>query len=433
MPGNEHPAGPQRETYRHVIWDNPVSLFIIALFCALVAWLIVTMYFDTGGSYVITDATVNFNYQSSAYTALDLDIMEEPSIGNVRVRVGGSNTIIGNMHAEDIMVYPNYAAVSGPGEITLGLEARIVNNDYMNQGIELTVENPQSVTLVFDSVTSRTMPVAADTTGLSVAEGFTLNRVACVPAEVTLRGPASELERVAAVAAPVTADSALADTVTISSVLELRDENGAPLELRYTAADTETADVTMTVYQVRELPLAVDFIGTPVGFDPASLNYSLSRQTLRVAGPARTVSTLTELAVTSFDLAQEFAFDRDYQRQIQLPAGIVSQEGLGSVTLSFDTSGMSSKALNVSNIRLVNVPSNYDVTVLSTMLEGVQLYGPAAEIERLSPESVQIQVDCQSLGLTAGQQTVPATVQIPSSKRIFAVGSYTVECEVVEK
>lgn len=433
MPQTKPSPSPQRATYRHVIWDNPVFLFIISLFCALIAWFVVTMYFDTGGSRWIYDASVNFNYQSSAYTALDLDIMDSPTINNVRVRVGGNNTIIGNMSADDIMVYPNYAAVSGPGEITLGLEARIVNNDYMNQGIELTVENPQSVTLVFDSVTSKTLPVTADVGGVSIADGFTLNRVTAVPAEVTLRGPASELERVAAVAAPVRSEDSLSDTVTATAVLELRDDGGNLVEPRYTTLETETADVTMTVYQVRELPLAVDFIGVPNSFDPASLNYSLSRETLRVAGPARIVSALTELAVTSFDLSQEFAFDRDYQRQVELPSGIVSQEGLGSVTLSFDTSGMDSKTLNITNIRLVNVPSNYDVEILTNLLSDVRLYGPAAEIERLAAESVQAQIDCQSMTLTAGQQTVPVSIQIPASKRIFAVGSYTAECAVTEK
>ena len=35
--------------------------------------------------------------------------------------------------------------------------------------------------------------------------------------------------------------------------------------------DAESANVTLTIYQVRELPLTVDFIGVPSGFDTASL------------------------------------------------------------------------------------------------------------------------------------------------------------------
>ena len=184
---------------------------------------------------------------------------------------------------------------------------------------------------------------------------------------------------------------------------------------------------------MRELPLEVDFIGVPNGFDTSSLHYTLSQQKLRVAGPARTVSALESLTVTDFDLAREFEMDRDYQRLIELPAGVVSLDGVTNVTLSFDTTDMASTMLNISNIRLVNVPSNYDMEILSSLVSGVELYGPKDEIEELSADSVVAQIDCQSISLTVGQQTIPVTIQIPSSTRIFATGSYTVQCEVTSK
>ena len=47
--------------------------------------------------------------------------------------------------------------------------------------------------------------------------------------------------------------------------------------------------------------------------------------------------------------------------------------------------------------------------------------------------SVQAEVDCASVSLTAGQMTLPVTVRVPSSSRIFAVGSYTVQSEITAK
>ena len=64
------------------------------------------------------------------------------------------------------------------------------------------------------------------------------------------------------------------------------------------------------------------------------------------------------------------------------------------------------------------------------MVNDVTVYGPADEIESLSADSVIAQIDCQSVNLTVGQQTIPVTIQIPSSTRMFATGSYTVQCEV---
>ena len=314
--------------------------------------------------------------------------------------------------------------------MTLRLQARLVNTTDFPGDIECTVESPRTIEVVFDEVSEKTLAITVDASAVSVAEGYMLNRSAAVPAEITLRGPTSELDQIASVVATASSDAELSDTTTVPATLELRDENGEVYTPQYTTMDSETANVTLTVYQVRELPLVVDFIGTPTNFDTGSLRYTLSQDTLRVAGPARTISALEELTVTNFDLSQEFELGRDYQRLVELPSGIVSLDGVTSVTLSFDTSDMGSTTLNISNISAINVPSNYEVEILSSMVSGVTLYGPAEEVEALSADSVVAQIDCQSVNLTVGQQTIPVTIQIPSSSRIFATGSYTVQCEV---
>ncbi len=430
MPKPTDPKTPQPSTGRKSLWSYPLFSLILALFCGFVAWTVVAVYVDPQGSVTVQDVPINYVNGASAYTSQGLDIVEKPSIETVDVRVDGNSTIIGNITNSDIMVYPSYAGVSGAGRVTLRLQARLVNTTDFPGDIECTVESPRTIEVVFDEVSEKTLAITVDASAVSVAEGYMLNRSAAVPAEITLRGPTSELDQIASVVATVSSDAELSDTTTVPATLELRDENGEVYTPEYTTMDSETANVTLTVYQVRELPLVVDFIGTPTNFDTGSLRYTLSQDTLRVAGPARTISALEELTVTNFDLSQEFELGRDYQRLVELPSGIVSLDGVTSVTLSFDTSDMGSTTLNISNISAINVPSNYEVEILSSMVSGVTLYGPAEEVEALSADSVVAQIDCQSVNLTVGQQTIPVTIQIPSSSRIFATGSYTVQCEV---
>ncbi len=415
------------------LWDNRFFSIFLALVFGLATWIVVTVYIDPQGNVTRADVPINYSYSASTYINQGLDIVEKPDISGVTVRVEGNMTTIGSITASDIMVYPSYANVNGSGKVTLRLQAKITNTSDFSGNIKCTVESPTSIDVVFDEVSEKTVPVTVDTSGVSVADNYMLNRTAAVPAEVTLRGPTSELDRISAVVAPITTDTALADTTTLPANLEMRDENGTVVTPLYTTMDNSSANVTLTIYQVRELPLSVNFIGTPKGFDVNSLKYTLSQKTLRVAGSARTISALDTLAVTDFDLAQEFELDRDYQRLIELPAGVVSLDGATNVTLSFDTDNLASTKLNVSNIRAINVPSNYELKILSSLVSGVELYGPADEIQDLSADSVLAQIDCQSLNLTAGQQTIPVTIQIPASSRIFATGSYTVQCEITIK
>ena len=426
----EQPAVAPKAREKRTVWDYPAVLWCAALACAVLAWLIVTMYFDQESDKTVTINSITYTYQSSTYTSLGLDIVETPDISNVTVRIKGSGTIIGGIRESDIMVYPKYSTVRGAGTVTLELGARFITSDYDNLGIELTVENPTTVTVVFDNVSEKTVRVTADTSQIAIADGFILNSASCVPAEVTLTGPTTELEQIDSVVATVASEDKLDDSVTLDSDLEMRDANGNTVTPQYTTMDSDSAAVTLNVLQVRELPLTVDFIGLPTGFDVSSLKYSLDRSTLRVAGPARTISKLNELSVASLDLSQSFAFDRDYQLAVELPDGIVSQDGITTVTLTFDTTNMTSTTLNVSTIRVINVPSDAEVDVLTSRISNVTLYGPADEIAELSADNVLAQVDCQSISVTAGQQTLPGNIQVPSSSRIFAVGSYTVQCAI---
>lgn len=426
-------AVPQPSAGRNSPWNHPAFSMLLALLCGFIAWTVVTVYVDPQGSVTVQDVPINYANSASTYTSQGLDIVEKPDIETVDVKVTGNSTIIGNIQNSDIMVYPSYAGVSGAGKVTLRLQARLVNTTDFPGNIECVVENPKTIDVVFDEVSEKTLPITVDASAVSVADGYMLNKTTAVPAEITLRGPTTELDQVASVVATVPGDGELSDTTTVPATLELRDENGETFTPQYTTMDSDTANVTLTIYQVRELPLVVDFIGTPTNFDTKSLKYSLSQDTLRVAGPARTVSALEELTVTDFDLAREFEMGRDYQRLVELPAGIVSLDGVTSVTLSFDTEDMASTTLNISNIKPINVPSNYEIEILSSLVSGVTLYGPADEIEAISADSVVAQIDCQSVNLTVGQQSIPVTIQIPSSTRVFATGSYTVQCEVVAK
>ena len=388
-------AAPKPAAGRRSLWNYPLFSMLLALLCGFIAWLVVTVYFDPQGTYVVSDVPINYANSASTYTALGLDIVERPEIETVDVSVSGNSTIIGNLEASDILVYPSYAGVTGAGRVTLRLQARVANTTDFPGDIDCSVVNPQSIDVVFDEVSEKTLPITVDASNVTVADGYMLNRTTAVPSEIPLRGPNSELDHIDSIVATVAEMTDLADTTTVPATLELRDDTGAPFTPQYTTMESETANITLTVYQVRELPLTVDFIGVPSNFDTDSLRYTLSQKTLRVAGPARVIGALNELTVSDFDLAREFEPGRDYQRLVELPAGVVSVDDVTSVTLSFDTSDLASTTLNLSQIRAINVPSGYEVEILSSVVNDVTVYGPADEIESLSADSVIAQIDCQ--------------------------------------
>ena len=413
------------------LWGDRRFLLLLSLGIAVLLWLYVTMSVMPNTSTTLSGVPVDFDYDSAKYTTLGLDIVNEPSY-TVDLSLSGDGSVLGAARASDFVVYPDYSSVKGAGSQTLNLNVKIVNPDLESRVTATIDRGRRTVDVVFDTILTKTLPVTVETGGLHIAEGYSLNRVSSSPSEITITGPSTEVSQVTAVVASLSMEGELSESQLVQVPLEMRDANGKTLDLPYTTMEDDIVDVTVSVYKQVELPLVVNFINVPSYFDVNTLQYSLSQETLLVSGPERVVNNLTELSVGSFDLST-FSLDKDYQMNVELPDGIVSNENVSSVTLSFDTTGMSERSFNVSQISVINVPANYQVEVTTKRLNNVVLVGPEEDLEQLSAGSIEARINAEDLQVAVGTQTVAVQIQVPSNPRVFAIGTYTVTCNITSR
>lgn len=413
------------------LWGDRRFLLLLSLGIAVLLWLYVTMSVMPNTSTTLSGVPVDFDYDSAKYTTLGLDIVNEPSY-TVDLSLSGDGSVLGAARASDFVVYPDYSSVKGAGSQTLNLNVKIINPDLENRVTATIERGRRTVDVVFDTILTKTLPVTVETSGLHIAEGYSLNKVSSSPSEITITGPSTEVSQVTAVVAPLSMEGELSESQLVQVPLEMRDANGKTLDLPYTTMEDDIVDVTVSVYKQVELPLVVNFINVPSYFDVNTLQYSLSQETLLVSGPERVVNNLTELSVGSFDLST-FSLDKDYQMNVELPDGIVSNENVSSVTLSFDTTGMSERSFNVSQISVINVPANYQVEVTTKRINNVVLVGPEEDLEQLSAGSIEARINAEDLQVAVGTQTVAVQIQVPSNPRVFAIGTYTVTCNITSR
>ena len=76
------------------------------------------------------------------------------------------------------------------------------------------------------------------------------------------------------------------------------------------------------------------------------LVYSLSKQTLNVAGPESQIEKLSTLSVGTIDLST-FAPNKVYELPIELPGNIRLLDNISSITVSFDSSKLETKTMNL--------------------------------------------------------------------------------------
>ena len=288
-----------------------------------------------------------------------------------------------------------------------------------------------SVDVVFDVVEEKTVPITVTTNYLTIADGYILYGTELSKETVTLSGPSTEIDKVETCTAEVTHKGELTDSVTLDTALRFYTKSGSEVKFEYTNLEESSVEVTLEVYKMATLPVSVSFINAPRNFDPSVLVYSLSKQTLNVAGPESQIEKLSTLSVGTIDLST-FALNKVYELPIELPGNIRLLDNISSITVSFDSSKLETKTMNLpaSCVQVVNLPSTYTLTVQTERLMNVTLCGPAGLLDTLVPEQVVIEIDADDFYVAAGQQNIACRLYVPSNGKIFALGSYVIQCKI---
>ena len=413
---------------KSILDDRRIRL-LLAIVGAIVAWMVVTIVVQPGTTRTINNVPVDFTYDSAAYTSRGLSIVSAPE-KYVSLKLSGDGYTIGGLTSSDFVVYPDWSGVRDSGEKTLRLLVRGANG--LLNGVTVTMEgNDNTVDVVFDVVEEKTLPVTATTNYLRVADGYILYSTEVSKETVTLSGPSSELNKVATCTAEVTYSGELTESITLNTPLRFYTSGGKEVKFEYTELEENSVDVTLQVYKMATLPVDVNFINAPRDFDDSVLVYALSRKQLKVAGPADKIDMLSTLPIGNIDLST-FALNKSYELPIDLPADIYLLDNISTITVSFDCSNLGTKTMNLpsSCVQVVNLPSTYTLTVQTERLMNVTLCGPAGLLDTLVPEQVVIEIDADDFYVAAGQQNIACRLYVPSNGKIFALGSYVIQCKI---
>mgnify|MGYP000526702477 CR=1 FL=1 len=281
-----------------------------------------------------------------------------------------------------------------------------------------------SVDVVFDVVEEKTVPITVTTNYLTIADGYILYDTELSKETVTLSGPSTEIDKVETCTAEVTTrgNSPILSRWIPPCAFIPRAAVRSSLNTRIWRSPS--VEVTLEVYKMATLPVSVSFINAPRNFDPSVLVYSLSKQTLNVAGPESQIEKLSTLSVGTIDLST-FAPNKVYELPIELPGNIRLLDNISSITVSFDSSKLETKTMNLpaSCVQVVNLPSTYTLTVQTERLMNVTLCGPAGLWIRWCPSRWSLRSMRMISMWPQGSRTLPAAYMCPPMVRSLHWGA----------
>jgi YbbR domain-containing protein len=224
-----------------MIWPfRHLGLKVLSVALAVLLWMVLA-----GEEIVERGLRVPLEMQQ---VPADLELVgEAPTVVDVRVR-GGSGTL-GRLSPGDIVAVLNLAGTK-PGRRLFQLAPEQVRTPF---GVDVVQVVPSSLAMMFETVATRHLPVAAPVEG-APAPGYVVGTVTTTPTSVEVVGPESAVAR---------ATEAVTETVSVAGAREAVTENVTVGLLDPSLRLKNTSIATVRV-EIRPAPHERTLAGQPV-------------------------------------------------------------------------------------------------------------------------------------------------------------------------
>lgn len=413
--------------------DNFVRIF--ALCMAVFCWIGASMTDRSTRTDTITRVPVDLDLQATALSSnLGLNVIEGANT-YVDVKINGLRTIVGSLTADDLSLTAKIANITGPGAYDLEIVSAVPSSDLTYKIVSIS---PPRVRVKLDRLTKVPFEIKPVVNGMSMAPGFTLGDIYVNPAQVTITGPQTEIDKIAKCVVTAELTDPLEKPYAYEHPIVLLDAKGEPIDpaARHLTLDSSEAQLLITTLKETELPLEVGFRNVPANFPIEELENlrRLSNESVAIAGPADILENITEIRLGYIDL-KGLTTGRSYNYEVPLPSPadqFIRQDNVTNVEVTFDDADWDSTSFNVKNLQLINMPVGYDVKLVTDTLYNVEMTGSKRVLEELSADDILVEIDLSEREMTVGSRKFPVTISAPDKGLVWAVGDYSVVIQVTK-
>lgn len=400
--------------------DDSRFLKLVSIMMAIMLWGYVVIFVNNEHTTVIHDVPINMQYRANAYQSLGLDVIEM-DIATVDVYVTGPRSVTGDLTADDIIIYPTITSIDGPGSYTFVLTSDKASNIA---NFSINSYSHDSVTVRLDRLVSKEFPVEVDISSVVVDADYMADRPTTNPSTVTITGPEYKINSIEKVVAATITTETLSQTQVLSSKISIYDENGGLIDDKLLSMNVAEVDITIPIMKEVSLPVKVEYVNVPAGFDTSVLKQTISAHEIRLSIPAQSASAITDIVVGYIDLST-LKTDEKYVFDLKLPSGYRSLDEITQISATISGENLAEKVMSVSEIKIINDNAG-DIQLLTKVINNVTIIGEKSAVESLSAGNVIAQIDAATLSAAQGQQTVEVDFIIPSTDSAYAKGIYTV-------
>ena len=388
---------------------------LLAFFLAVIVWVIAVQQEDP----IITADLPDPVPVSYVNLGPNLTILGNP-VDSVRLRVRGQQSVITSLKADSFEAIVDLKGLQ-PDVHTLPIEVKGPRE------VQVVAVDPPRAVVHIERLLEKTVPVKVEIMDLPPL-GYQIRRddITSDPITVTVRGPASQVEKVVAAVAEVYVQ-ARRSSVDTTVALSARDTNNLPVF--NVEVDPPVARVVVPVEPqpgYAEVPVVPLTVGQPAeGYRVASISVEPATVTLRGSPEAlQRIPGYVETEPLDISGATQDVVER---LPLRVPKNI-SVIGAKTATVTVRITPLEGGRTLVRVLKLQGIPEGVNVIV---PIESVQivLSGPLPKLNNLKGDEVQAILDLSEIS-GEGVFTLKPQILTPSDIRVEAVIPAEIQVEV---
>lgn len=283
-----------------------------------------------------------------------------------------------------------------------------LNNIRLNYAVPdgITIEDYQSsIDVNIEKIINREFPVEIQNAGNLPAD-FVLESRQVIPNSITIRGPRSNIDRIAKVVTELDLSN-LEGNININKDLKAIDENGEMVEnLTY---GQDFANIIAVVYKQKEVTIEKNLVGE-IGENYRIDSAELNKSTVLIKGPKEAVDKINTIEMQDINI-EKLTQTKTIPVKFTLPSDIslVSDESDYSINIIVHHKTSRTFEIPKSQIEVKNKSQNLNATINSDNIK-INIVGFQDDLEKIKVENLKLIIDLSSK--EAGTYQIKPIIQL---------------------
>lgn len=410
--------------------ENNRFLKILSVLVAVIAWFLISTTVDPNASTTIQNVPITIDLNNTTPGSSGLRVVSTTPL-EVDVNVQGMSYEIGKLKASDFIVTPtNLNEITQPGVHELNLTVKTTATLHVET--KLTVR-PSSFFVQFDRIEKKTFSLQASAPNKEAEEGYYIDQYIASPNEVVVSGPESVVSQIAHCVVENNDMMIINNSTAIDGNLVFYDGNGQQINSEALDYGDINFKISIPLYKKVALPFTFEFINVPKNIDTSQIEYTMSPvDKITVGIPVDAAAGIESISLGQVDF-RRLDVDKSFSFDVSLLAGYINIDDINQVNISFLNDEYDKVYLSSSNIVTANVPTGYQVEIISGKVSDIRFVGKKDIIQDLTSEDVVVTADFSNVtNLTTGEQRVPVSISLVDNTQAWAVGEKSILVSVKE-